>query len=152
MSSMGDTATRVTTTVPCPFCGRLNRIDTARAKDRPKCGSCGKPIALDRPLRVTDSDFDRVVQDSQVPVLVDFYADWCGPCKVMAPVLDQVAHERLGNVLVVKVDTDRNPQVSQRFQIRSIPTLILFRGGREIARELGAIPRQRLDAMLQQVG
>jgi thioredoxin 2 len=96
-------------TVACAHCGRLNRVDLARAADGPKCGACGRPILLDRPMRLTDAAFDRVVADSAVPVLVDFYADWCGPCKMMAPVLDQVARERTGRVLVAKVDTDANP-------------------------------------------
>ncbi|HEU0301384.1 MAG TPA: thioredoxin TrxC [Longimicrobium sp.] len=137
-------------TVPCAHCGRLNRVDLARAADRPRCGACGRPILLDRPLRLTDAEFDRVVADSSVPVLVDFYADWCGPCKIMAPVLDQAARERTGRVLVAKVDTDANPLVSQRFGIRSIPTLVAFRGGREVARELGAVPKPRLDALIDQ--
>ncbi|HEX2081717.1 MAG TPA: thioredoxin TrxC [Longimicrobium sp.] len=135
-------------TVPCAACGRLNRVDLARAADGPKCGACGRPIPLDRPVRLTDAEFDRVVADSPVPVLVDFYADWCGPCKMMAPVLDQAARERTGSVLVAKVDTDANPRVSQRFGIRSIPTLMVFRGGREVARELGAVPKPRLDALI----
>src|SRR5687768_13270649 len=135
-------------TVPCASCGRLNRVDLARAADRPKCGACGRPIPLDRPVRLTDAEFDRVVADSSVPVLVDFYADWCGPCKIMAPVLDQAARERAGSVLVAKVDTDANPGVSQRFGIRSIPTLVALRGGREVARELGAVPKPRLDALI----
>jgi thioredoxin 2 len=135
-------------TVRCAFCGKLNRVDLARAADRPKCGECGRPILLDRPLVVTDAEFDRVVADAEVPVLVDFYADWCGPCKMMAPVLDGLARERMGEVLVAKVDTDRNPNVSMKFGIRSIPTLIAFRGGREVAREMGAVPRPRLDALV----
>jgi thioredoxin 2 len=135
-------------TVPCASCGRLNRVDLGRAADGPKCGACGRPIALDRPVRLTDAQFDRVVADSAVPVLVDFYADWCGPCKMMAPLLDQAARERIGTVLVAKVDTDASPVVSQRFGIRSIPTLVVFRGGREVARELGAVPRHRLDALI----
>jgi thioredoxin 2 len=135
-------------TVSCAFCGKLNRVDLARAADRPVCGQCRRPILLDRPVRVTDADFDRVVADAQVPVLVDFYADWCGPCKIMAPVLDQVARDRLGAVLVAKLDTDANPATSRRFGIASIPTLIVFNGGREVGRELGAIPRPRLDALI----
>jgi thioredoxin 2 len=135
-------------TVACSSCGRLNRVDLARAQDRPKCGACGRPIAVDRPLAVTDATFDRVVGGSDVPVLVDFYADWCGPCKIMAPVLDAVAQARAGSALVAKVDTDRNPALARRFQIASIPTLIVFRGGREVGRELGAIPRPHLEALL----
>ena len=135
-------------TIRCAFCSRLNRVNLARTGDRPKCGQCGKPLLLDRPMAVTDSDLDQVVAGTDVPVLVDFYADWCGPCKMMAPVLDDLARSRLGEVLVTKLDTDRNPQMSSRFGIRSIPTLIMFRNGREVGRELGAVPRARLDALI----
>ena len=145
---METTAQQRKVTVECPSCGRLNRVDLARAADRPRCGQCRQPIALDRPLHLSDAAFDRVVADAQVPVLVDFYADWCGPCKMMAPAVDRVAAERMGSVLVAKVDTDRSPVVSQRFGIRSIPTMIVFRGGREVAREMGALPPARLNALL----
>lgn len=145
---MAETTNTRRATVSCVFCGRLNRVDLSRAADRPKCGECGKPILLDRPVRVGDNDLERVVKDAEVPVLVDFYADWCGPCKIMAPVLDQIARERMGRLLVAKLDTDRNPAMAVRFGIRGIPTLILFREGREVAREVGAVPRARLDAML----
>jgi thioredoxin len=100
-------------------------------------------------MRLTDAAFDRVVADSPVPVLVDFYADWCGPCKMMAPVLDHAAREHTGRVLVAKVDTDANPELARKFRIASIPTLIAFRGGAEVARELGALPRTRLNALIE---
>ena len=135
-------------TVRCVFCATLNRVDVARVEGRPKCGECGRPILLDRPVPVTDADFDRVLTDAEVPVLVDFYADWCGPCKVMAPVLDELARDRAGELLVAKLDTERHREATARFGIRGIPTLILFSGGREIARETGALPRGRLDALV----
>lgn len=135
-------------TVACPFCGKLNRVDMKRVQDRPKCGECSRPLLLDRPVAITDEAFDRVIADSQVPVLVDFYADWCQPCKVMAPLLDEAAGANLGELLVLKLDTDRNPTTSQRFSIRGIPTLIAFRDGKEVAREVGAIPRPRLQALI----
>jgi thioredoxin 2 len=135
-------------TVGCPFCSRLNRVEMVRAADRPKCGGCSKPLLLDRPVALTGEHFDRVIADTEVPVLVDFYADWCGPCKVMAPLLDELARAELGNLLVAKVDTDRNPALSQRFGISGIPTLIAFVGGKEAAREVGAVPRPRIQALV----
>jgi thioredoxin 2 len=135
-------------TVACPFCGKLNRVRMDRVQDRPKCGECGRPLLLDRPLAVTDAAFDRVINDSDVPVLVDFYADWCQPCKVMAPLLDDVARERTGELLVLKLNTDMNPATAQRFAIGGIPTLILFRNGREVNRAVGAVPKARLESLL----
>ncbi|OLB50279.1 MAG: thioredoxin [Gemmatimonadetes bacterium 13_2_20CM_2_65_7] len=135
-------------TVACPFCATLNRVDLSRIAQHPKCGKCGKPILLDRPIAVSDATFERVTADTTVPVLVDFYADWCGPCKMMAPLLDDVARRRAGEVLIAKLDTDRNPATGMRFGIRGIPTMILFRGGQEIARRVGAVPPKDLDAFV----
>lgn len=146
---MSRTATTVAT-VPCPFCEKLNRIDLQRLEARPKCGQCGRPLLLDRPIRVSDANLERVVADAAVPVLVDFYADWCAPCKMMAPAIDDVARERSGRLLVGKLDTDRNPTMAVRFAIRGIPTLILFREGREATRQTGAIPGARLQAWLDE--
>jgi thioredoxin len=103
---------------------------------------------VDRPVKLTEADFDRVIADASVPVLVDFYADWCGPCKVMAPVLDEVARKRTGSLLVAKVDSDHAPGLSQRFGIRGIPTLVLFKDGRELRRKVGAGPRSELEALI----
>lgn len=135
-------------TVSCPFCGRLNRVDLARAADRPKCGECARPILLDRPVSLSDADFDRVIADAQVPVLVDFYADWCGPCKMVAPIMDELARSRLGSVLVAKMDTDRNQHTAHRFQIASIPTVMVFKGGVPVARQVGALPRPGYEALI----
>lgn len=90
-------------TVTRTSCGHVNRVDMARVDDRPKCGACGRPMPLDRPVRVTDVDFDRVIGGSDIPVLVDFYADWCAPCKVMEPTLDAIAREQRGRVLVLQL-------------------------------------------------
>ena len=136
-------------TVRCLFCEKLNRVDLARLGEAmPKCGECARPILLDRPVKVTDGEFDQVIRDAEVPVIVDFYADWCGPCKIMAPLFDDLARERMGAVLVAKLDTDRNPRTAQAFDVRGIPTLIVFRGGKEVARQVGAVPREKLNDLL----
>lgn len=135
-------------TIRCPFCQSWNRVDLARAADRPRCGNCARPILLDRPIPLDDETFARTIEASGVPVLVDFYADWCGPCKIMAPVLDQLAAARQGRLLVGKLDTDRSQATAQRFGIRGIPTLILFEGGKELRRQSGAMPLATLQALV----
>ena len=139
-------------TVVCAFCGTLNRVDLARVADRPKCGSCGRPILLDRPIAVSDASLDAVLGGTQVPVIMDCYADWCGPCKVMAPILDGLASDRQGSVLVTKLDTDRNPNTVGRFGIRAIPTLLAFRHGGVVGRHAGVVPRRDLDALVDAAG
>ena len=135
-------------TVRCVNCAAWNRVSADRVPDRPKCGKCGKAIALDHPLMLTDETFARTIAESDVPVLVDFYADWCGPCKMMAPYVDALAAERMGSALIAKLDTDRNPRTAGSFNIRGIPTTILFRGGKEAARQTGAVPKSELERLL----
>ena len=131
-------------TIRCAFCLALTRVDMARARDRPKCGRCSRPMLLDRPVRVEAEDFDTTVLGAGVPVLVDFYADWCAPCRMVAPVLDEIARESVGGLLVAKIDTDRAQEVAGRYGIRSIPTLILFKGGEEAERIVGFMPKEKL--------
>jgi thioredoxin 2 len=138
-------------TLSCSSCGTLNRLDLARLDDGPRCANCGQPFQLDRPQTVSGEAFDRIVAGTAVPVLIDFYADWCGPCRLMAPVLDQFARDRAGEVLVGKLDTDRDSDVAVRFGIRGIPTLIVLSGGREVARRVGVVLRNGLDALLDSV-
>ncbi len=131
-------------TLACQFCGQLNRVDMSRAGQRPKCAECGKPFLLDRPVKVHEEHFEATVLKAEVPVLVDFYADWCGPCRMMAPMLDEIAQERVGKLLVAKVDTDRSPGVSQRYGIRSIPFFGRFERGELVQTAVGAVERETL--------
>jgi thioredoxin 2 len=137
-----------TVVVRCIFCNTANRVDLGRLDAGPKCGECGRPIRLDRPYKVTDADFDQTVASAGVPVLVDCYADWCGPCRMMAPTLDEFARERAGDVLVLKLDTDANPTTAGRLGIRGIPTLIAFRDGVEWARHVGLADRSVLERLV----
>ncbi|HEU5262839.1 MAG TPA: thioredoxin [Gemmatimonadales bacterium] len=148
-TSGSDAAVSRHATVACPFCATLNRVDLSRLADRPRCGECKRPILLDRPIAVSDATVERVISGTDVPVVMDCYADWCGPCKIMAPILDDFARDRAGEVLVIKLDTDRNPATTQRLGIRAIPTLIVFRDGRESARQAGVLNRQQLAALVE---
>ena len=145
---MAKTETAKAVVVSCIFCGTPNRVDLTRVSAGPKCGNCGRPIRLDRPLKVTDADFDRSIRGASVPVLVDFYADWCGPCRIMAPMLDDIAQRRLGELLVLKLDTDANQATAGRFGIRGIPTVIAFRDGKETGRHVGVADQKQLEALL----
>ena len=137
-------------TLRCTFCATLNTVDLTRASDRPTCGDCGKPMLLDRPVKVAQDDFQRTVLEADTPVLVDFFADWCAPCKMVAPLIDEIAHQKIGKMLVVKVDTDHAPEVAMKYEIRSIPTLIVFNDGAEIERSLGFEP-ERVRELVERV-
>lgn len=117
-------------------------MELSSAAERPACASCGKPTLLDRPVKVAQEDFDATVLQAEVPVLVDFYADWCAPCKMVAPLMDEIAHQQVGRVLVAKVDTDAAPEIALKYEIRSIPTIIMFRNGEETGRSLGLEPER----------
>lgn len=144
-----DTATNTKhITIRCQFCETWNRVDAARAADRPKCGKCAKPMLLDRPIYLNDETFARTIAESGVPVLVDFYADWCGPCKMMAPDVDALAREKQGVALIAKLDTDRAQHTAGGFNIRGIPTSIVFKDGKETARQTGAVPKKVLEQLL----
>lgn len=105
-------------------------------------------MLVDRPIALNDETFARTIAESDVPVLVDFYADWCGPCKMMAPFVDELARERQGQVLIAKLDTDRSQRTAQGFNIRGIPTTIVFKNGKEAARQTGAMPKKGLEDLL----
>lgn len=132
----------------CPDCGARNRVPDERAGDEPVCGRCGAALTPAAPVALGDADFDRYVAHSGQPVVVDFWADWCGPCKMMAPEFATAA-QRVRDVRFAKVDTEAAQQVAARHGIRSIPTMILFDGGREVARRSGAMRAADIAAWLQ---
>jgi thioredoxin 2 len=126
--------------VVCTHCAATNRIPAERLGDDPVCGRCGQALLDGQPVELSDANFDKVVGASDLPVVVDFWAPWCGPCRQMAPQFEQAAHTLKGRALLVKVNSDDNPQTAARFGIRSIPTLVKLQRGQETSRVAGARP------------
>lgn len=134
----------------CPHCAAVNRVPADRLADHPKCGKCGEPVLTGAPVALDAQTFAKFTSRNELPVVVDFWADWCGPCKMMAPTFARAAREQAGRVLFGKVDTEADGALAQQFGIRSIPTLILFQGGREKARVSGALDGASLTRWLAQ--
>ena len=133
-----------------PPCPRENRLPAARLTDKARCAACKAPLLpLARPIAISSvDDFDELVRDAKAIVLVDFWAAWCGPCRAVAPELEKLASSRVGQVIVAKVDTDAQPELSARFGVRSIPTMVVFRNGRETDRVSGAMPASAIAARI----
>ena len=133
----------------CPHCAAVNRIPAAKLHDGPNCGRCKRPIFTGQPLELGTAAFDLHLARNDLPVVVDFWAPWCGPCRMMAPTFQQAAREIEPRARFVKVNTEAEPQLAARFRIRSIPTLAIFLRGREIARQSGTLDLGALKRWLQ---
>jgi thioredoxin 2 len=135
--------------IRCPKCGVVNRIPADRAGQPARCGKCKSPLATAvQPVTITDATFDEIVLKAATPVLVDAWAEWCGPCHMLAPTIDALARDYAGRVLVAKLDVDANPRTAGSYEIRGIPTLLIFDRGQLVDRLVGVQPRSAIEGRL----
>jgi thioredoxin 2 len=147
-------ATSEAEVMKCPSCGANNRVPAEKLREglEPVCGRCKTLLSSStHPIIVTDANFAEQVERSPLPVLLDMWAPWCGPCRMVAPIVEQLASELTGRVKVAKLNTDENPMTASRFEVRSIPTLLVLKDGKEIDRLVGAMPKQGILRRLQGV-
>ena len=132
----------------CNKCGTRNRIPKSKLNDKPICGKCRNPLSLsvyDRPVDITDNSFNEEVLGESGPVLLDCWAPWCGPCRMVAPVLDQIAKEYAGRIKIAKLNVDENPITASKYSVKSIPTMLLFKDGKLVKTILGALPKNQIE-------
>ncbi len=141
-----------TTTISCPACNAKNRLPSERLGDNPKCGKCKKPMFFGKPVELTSANVAAMLNHTDIPVVVDCWAPWCGPCRTFAPVFEQAARELEPKLRFAKVNTEAQQGIAGRWQIRSIPTLIVFKAGKEVARMAGAMPLPQFKQWLSQQG
>jgi thioredoxin 2 len=134
----------------CPACGQQNRLPSARIGDRARCGRCKEPISPpDEPLEVDSAEFHEITKAAKVPVLVDFWAEWCAPCKLAASEVERVAHDLAGRALVLKVDTDRHPDLAGLFDVRGIPNFLIMKDGKKVYQRAGLVDHHELRRWLE---
>jgi thioredoxin 2 len=138
--------------VRCPACGTKNRIPSDKSRQKAKCGKCGRPLGAGSPGRVVELDdhsFDSTLRENPLPVLVDFYSPTCGPCQMLAPLIEALARDYKDRLLVAKIDTSRHQMIAARHQIRGVPTLIFFKQGRKVDQLVGAAPREEIERKIK---
>ncbi|MEE9351262.1 MAG: thioredoxin TrxC [Thiotrichaceae bacterium] len=138
-----------TSHIICPHCSATNRIPADRLQDVPKCGKCKQALFVGAAVELTDQTFQKHISKSDIPVVVDFWASWCGPCKMMAPEFKKAAEQLEPRVRFAKLDTENNQQTAAQFGIRSIPTMILYKGGKEVAQQAGAMSAVQISQWVQ---
>lgn len=139
--------------VSCPNCGTKNKIPNDKIHSEPKCGKCKclLPSITDRPVDISDATFEKEVLQSSLPVFLDCWAGWCEPCKMMAPILDELAKEYAGRIKFAKLDTEEYREIPSQFNINSIPTMLLFRDGKHVDTIFGAFPKKEIESRIQQL-